>query len=183
MERVKNGAPALYHYVPDDLVGETLYPLNRLAKLHPTVAAEHARKYTDREHLMKVRLPVLDCLWNDVLHFSPLHPALTKASLQACGFQPSPRRFFVIPPELLDSHRAVYFKHSRDTQGAYDFLASDFMAFAAESYQELESIPAEQSSYFQRMKETGGTPLLWARTPHVFYLGDLPIKNLPTVEW
>lgn len=178
-----NGNSALYHFAPDDLVGETLYPLNRLAKLHPSVAAGHARKYAGREHLMQVRLPILECLWNDVLHFSPLHPSLTKAALHACGFKVSPRKFFVIPPKLLDPHRTVYFKHSRDTQGAYDFLASDFVAFDPESYKELAYIPAEQSTYFLRMKETGGTPLLWARTPHVFYLGDLSIKDMPLIEW
>lgn len=178
-----NRPPALYHIVPDDIVGETLYPLNRLAELHPRVASEHARKYTGRERLMQVRLPILDCLWNDVLHLAPLHPSITKAALLASGFQVSPRRFFVIPPELLDPRRAVHFKHSRDTQGAYDFLASDFSAFAPESYEELEHVPAEQSAYFLRMKATGEKPLLWARTPHVFYLGDLPVKNLPLMEW
>ncbi|UPT74966.1 MAG: HAMP domain-containing histidine kinase [Elusimicrobiota bacterium] len=70
VERMKRSA--LYHYVPDELVGETLYPLTRLADLHPRVAAEHALKYSGREHLMQVRLPILDCLWNDVLHLAPL---------------------------------------------------------------------------------------------------------------
>lgn len=178
-----NSTSVLYHYVPDDLVGDTLYPLNRLATIHPAVAAEHARKYVGRERLMQVRLPILECLWNDVLHLSPLHPSLTKTALTACGFQVKPRRFFVIAPELLDPRRTIYFKHSKDTQGVYDFLASDFTPFVPESYEELGSIPAEQSSYFLRMKDAGETPLLWARTPHVFYLGDLPTKDLPLVDW
>lgn len=183
MNRPMSGAPALYHIAPDELAGETLYPLNRLAKLYPGIAAEHARKYMGRERLMQVRLPILDCLWNDVLHLAPLHPSMTKAALLAAGFQVGARRFFVIPPGRLDPRRAVYFKHSRDTQGAYDFLASDFSAFTPESYKELESVPAEQSNYFLRMKATGEKPLLWARTPHVFYLGDIPTNDLPFVEW
>lgn len=180
---MRPSASALYHFIPDDLIGETLYPLKQLAALHPGAAAEHALKYSGREHLMQVRLPILNCLWNDVLHLAPLHPSVTKAAMIACGFKVSPRRFFVISPEILDPRRAVYFKHSRDTQGAYDFLASDFAPFVPESYAELETIPPEQLNYFQRMKESGGTPLLWARTPHVFYLGSLSTKDLPIVEW
>jgi hypothetical protein len=178
-----NDAPSLYHYVPDEFVGETLYPLSRLAKLHPAIAEEHARKYAGREKLMQVRLPILDCLWNEVLHLAPLHPSVTKAALLASGFQVNPRRFFVIPPGQLDPKLAVYFKHSKDTQGRYDFLAADFVRFEPESYRELAAVPDEQFRYFEHMKAAGEKPLLWARTPHVFYRGELPTKNLTTIDW
>ncbi len=30
---------------------------------------------------MEQRIPILNCLWNDVLHFSPVHPAKIKQAM------------------------------------------------------------------------------------------------------
>ncbi|HVC08915.1 MAG TPA: hypothetical protein VNH15_03135 [Elusimicrobiota bacterium] len=94
------------------MMGKVLYPLNRLEAVYPDAAAKARAKYESREHLMAVRLPILDCLWNDVLHLSPLHPAKIKECLveTGCLKPPAPRRkFFVINPRALKPNRAVYF--------------------------------------------------------------------------
>jgi hypothetical protein len=176
----------LYHRVPDRMVGETLYPLNRLAQIDARAAAEESRKYDGRRHLMEIRLPILDCLWNDVLHLSPVHPTKIKDALIETGCLPNgpeSRRFFVIDPETLAPGKGLFFRHSKDTLGKYDFLESDFSVFDGARYRELPDIPDEQRRYFVRTKAEGGRPLLWARTPHVFYQGEIEVKDLKVIRW
>ena len=43
---------------------------------HPAVYEEHVKKYKGRERLLRREIPLLNCLWNDVLHISPIHPQL-----------------------------------------------------------------------------------------------------------
>lgn len=176
----------LYHRVPDRMIGEVLYPLNQLASVDAAVAYAESRKYETRERLMAVRLPILNCLWNDVLHLSPIHPAKIKHALIESGYQqdlPSVRNFFVIDPSMLIPGKAVQFRNSTDTAGKYDFRASEFSVFDHTHYQELEDVPEQQRSYFIRIKEEGGRPLLWARTPHVFYRGEINIKRAEVICW
>lgn len=173
----------LYHIVPDSLVGDVLLPLNELTAIAPETAAEAATKYRGRESLRAVCIPRLNCAWNDVLHLAPLHPSKTKAAMLACGFNPKPLRFFMIPPARLQPQQALNFRNSRDTQGLYDFLEEDFFEFSRTSYIELEQVPQAQAEYFARMKSAGQPPLLWARTPHVFYRGRISVRDLRIIEW
>jgi hypothetical protein len=85
-----NGTPApiryVYHRVPPDLRGTVLYPLNRLADVHPDLYEELQQNYATRRDIAALRIPPLgNCLWNDVLHFSPVHPARIQAALADAG--------------------------------------------------------------------------------------------------
>ncbi|MDE2312553.1 MAG: hypothetical protein KGL04_00070, partial [Elusimicrobia bacterium] len=176
----------LYHMVPEPMAGSILYPLNRLKAVHPEAAAKATAKYETREPLMAVRLPILNCLWNDVLHLSPIHPAKIKECLveTGCLAPPAPRRrFFVIDPAKLKPKCALYFEHSKDTRGRYDFLEEDFSLFDAAHYRELPEVPQAQRTYFIEKKRAGEKPLLWARTPHVFYRGELDISGVEVIDW
>jgi hypothetical protein len=69
----------LYHDVPAELIGSTLYPLNDLRESHPDIHAREIATYDD--HPSRITLPrttidALDCLWNHVLHASPIQPNL-----------------------------------------------------------------------------------------------------------
>lgn len=174
---------SLYHVVPKELAGGILYPLHRLARQHPGLAEQAAKKYAGREHLMDVVIPVLNCRWNDVLHLTPLHPSKTREALEAAGFSRAELRFFVIPPARLASGQAVLFQNSRDTGGRYDFQNADFTAFDPDTYRESSDVPDAQTRYFAEMKRRGERPLLWARTPHVFYRGKIDVGGLETIVW
>ena len=68
----------LYHSVPKNLEGSILYPLNTLKGKHPDIYEQQVSKYVGREHIKEQRIPILDCLWNDVLHFSAVNPKEVK---------------------------------------------------------------------------------------------------------
>lgn len=167
------------------MIGEVLYPLNQLASIDSVVASEESKKYEGRKHLMAVRLPILNCLWNDVIHLSPIHPSKIKKVLIETGYQDVPpvRTFFMIKPEALMPSKAIHFRNSKDTATKFDFPESEFATFESSRYQELADVPREQRSYFVRVKAEGGRPLLWARTPHVFYQGGINIKHAEVVQW
>jgi hypothetical protein len=73
--------------------------------------AARTRKYAGREHVLDVRVPLLDCLWNDVLHFT-VHPA-DVVELAAVGLEPLRRTFLEIDPFNLDPDRTVIFVNRR----------------------------------------------------------------------
>jgi len=58
----------LYHRVPADLKGHILYPLNQLKSIYPSLYDTKATTYQGREAVMQARIPLLNCLWNDVPH-------------------------------------------------------------------------------------------------------------------
>ena len=41
----------LFHMVPQNMQGNTLYPLNDLREVNPKIYKEHKKKYKGREHL------------------------------------------------------------------------------------------------------------------------------------
>ena len=60
--------PFVYHIRSADFRGTTLYPLNRLRDRYPDVYEAQRAKYRGREWLLEARVPLLDVLWNDVIH-------------------------------------------------------------------------------------------------------------------
>ena len=64
-----------YHMIPSPFVGAELIPLNQMDK-EGSLYREHSRKYVGRERLTEQTIPLLDCLWNDVVQFSALDPQL-----------------------------------------------------------------------------------------------------------
>ena len=64
----------LYHRVPANMQGDFLSPLNQLKDIYPEAYAEAVKKYEGREFLMNVGIPTLDCLWNDFLFLTAVHP-------------------------------------------------------------------------------------------------------------
>jgi hypothetical protein len=185
-ERKKTEKSFLYHRVPENLMGTLLYPLYALKTLYPQVFQQEVEKYACRMHLMDVQIPILNCRWNDVIHLAPIHPSKIKRALLETGNTASanrPLRYFIIPPEILEQNNLVYFKHSLDTGGTYNFLTSDVMPFDITIYREIEKVSMEQIKYFEQMALRNERPLLLKRMPHVFYKGMIPVENLPTVEW
>ena len=86
----------VYHLVPLDLRGTVLYPLNQLKTVYPEVAAKQPAKYGGREHALQQRVLPLDCLWNDVLMFSPIPSWTIKATIEEAGHLRPARKWFEI---------------------------------------------------------------------------------------
>ena len=169
--------PFAYHARPASLRGETLHPLNRLRDTHRELYERERRKYAGREALLKLRIPVLDVLWNDALHLSAIHPGRLAASWRAAGLQ-SPiweREFFQIPVERIDASRSAWFP-----SGALPF--TEVVWFDPERYREPDVAPDGYDEYLRRCRERGRQPRPFAYVPHVLVAAPIDVSGLGVVR-
>ncbi len=173
--------PSLFHTVPNQMLGTVLCALNELARVDRSAWARERAKYAGREHVLELRVPPLECLWNDVLHLSPVHPADIVAELRAVDLEPLRNRFFEIDAASLDTARTVVFINRRaSTSDEID--ASQWMPFEPDALPALAGFNEASRRYYRECAETGTRPLLWGYLPHVFYRGALDIRDLPILE-
>jgi hypothetical protein len=163
------------------MVGTVLYPLNELEDVDPETWRQEREKYAGREQVLEKRVPSLNCLWNDVLHLSAVHPADIIAALGDVGLEPLRRRFFEIDPFDLDADRTVVFVNRRAS--ATDALdGSQWMPFQSAALTELSTFNEASRRYYRECAQGGRRPLLWGYLPHVLYRGSLDIRTLRIIE-
>lgn len=172
----------LYHLVPKNIRGNVLYPLNTLKEIYPDVYEQRLKNYAGRESIMLHRIPVLDCLWNDVLHFSAVDPKEVKqARIEAGGDPDFSMTCYQVDPELLGSENTIVYlyAHAKVT----DKLSHEnFIAYNSAEVSKYSSMPQATKDYYKEIIGDGGRPLLFHRVPHILYKGVLDTTNLPIVS-
>lgn len=172
----------LYHQVPKDQQGSILSPLNQLKISNPALYEMKASKYQGREHIMERRIPILDCLWNDVLHFSPIPPTELKSALLEAGMKDKEWSFYQIDPLSLDLKNTVTYLH--DDIGHISVPdVSEFVAFRSQDLPELSKIPDTTKQYWKEQYDRGVKPLIFLGIPHILYKGliDVSVAKVVTV--
>jgi hypothetical protein len=170
----------LYHFVPTNLTGDTLYPLNVLKHVLPEVYAAHVKKYEGREWLLQNNIPLLNCLWNDVLHFTAVHPREVRNALVSVGLPIPERRVFEVnvTDGLFHERNTAIYLYPEDAE-VNDLKPEAFVPFSIERVSTLSSrLPDVTRAYYQSEKEHNRRPLLFHRVPHVLYRGSLKIDAL-----
>ncbi len=180
----------IYHLVPRNLKGEVLIPLVELKEKYPEIYASQMAKYDDhpqRKRLPKRMLKKLNCLQEEVLHFSPIHPWLMHQGLQSVFSDwNQPSLFFEIPIQRIRNLPAILF--DMNSTGTYVFGEDEseemFRWLTPENYQILESIPPEAIEFYQKWQERGhrGAPAM-ARIPHVMVKGRASVQNCRIIDW
>jgi hypothetical protein len=169
----------LYHLAGKDMRGTVLYPLNQLKIALPDVYAEEAKKYQGREETMDQQIPILNCLWNDVLHFTAVPPTKLRDALLEAG-RPAPFHgtFFKIDPTLLDPAQTIVYlfkdmneKMSEENFTRYD--PNDLRAYA--------DLSEATTTYYKRCYATHERPLLFVHVPHILYKGTLDTRDIPRI--
>jgi hypothetical protein len=174
----------IYHRVPNNISGQTLYPLNRLKAIYPELYAATIKHYAGREWVMKMRIPILDCLWNDVLHFSPVHPAKIRDGLVTAGFPRKTRTYFEIDPEQIrfNSENAVIFRHKLYRPDQHQLPAADFEPFQPASLARLTGVPPATLAYYKESRLKGQPALTYLYVPHILFKGTVDIHMLNVIE-
>jgi len=170
--------PFLYHAVPEGMAGTVLYPLNVLKAKMPDVFDVQAKKYAGREFVMEYRIPILDCLWNDVLHFAAVHPRDVKKALMDAGRKEAiEQRYFEIDPHALDpASTVVYLYPDREKS------PSDFVPYDPERVAEYSKLPDATASYYADKIAKGERPLLYVRVPHILFKGSLETSGIRVIS-
>ena len=171
----------IYHRVPDNLQGNTLYPLNMLKDVYPGIYTKAASKYDGREHVPKQRIPLFgDCLWNDVLFFTAVDPALLLDERRKAGFTDfkKPQQFFKIDPRALDQSKLGVFLF-QPWVDAHNYTAESFTNYRYDDLATYATIPQETKDYFAAESNAGAPyiKLLWRYIPHILYRGEIPIAE------
>jgi hypothetical protein len=115
----------LYHAVPEKMKGRILYPLNALKNKYPKIYSHEIKKYIGRGRVLSIRIPKMDCLWNDVIHLSPIHPRKVKAEIENAGFQIKKSKWYKISVFELDRNSAKIYLYRHD-KNIYDEEIIDY---------------------------------------------------------
>jgi hypothetical protein len=178
------GEPFVYHRVGENMQGSILYPLNQLKEIYPDIYAEHLKKYEGREHVLETRIPPpLDCLWNDVLHFTAVHPRTLFTNLEKAGFDAAAltwKQWFKIPIRLFDPAHTIVCLYRRDLRIVPD--ARDFTAFDMARMTEYQTVPQETLDYYKEQRALGERPLFFHRVPHILFKGTVDVSGIEIIE-
>ena len=170
---------------PSLKVSRTLYPLNQLADVFPDLYLELRKSYATREDIASLRIPPLgNCLWNDVLHFSPVHPQRLKAALAEAGHElpEAWRRFFQVDARLLAGERTTiyllreaFYSGQFDVEAASAQIGRECLPFEPDTLTSLAEVP-EATRAFYSASQTSSFPL-FLFVPHVLYRGTLDVTQ------
>lgn len=166
---------SIYDGVPTRLRGTTLSPLNRLRDLYPDIYESEIAKYQDhpdRILLPQTRLPVLDCLWNDVVHTDPIHPhRLYRAWIARGANVDADRAFFRIPIDRVAEHEIGW------------MVGRDVQRLDLATYAELTILPEETRRWYDRLAAWGRYGGDFVGIPHVLVKGEIDIVGLNVIRW
>jgi len=170
----------LYHSVPKDLQGNILYPLNVLKEKYPEIYTQQVSKYIGREHITQQQIPVLDCLWNDVLHFSAVNPKEIKQALIEAGYKDITMNYYQVDPKLIDPKNAIVYLYAH-TDNKDKMNRVNFAPYDPKEVSKFSAMPQTTKDYYKEMIGKGDRPLLYHRVPHILYKGTLGIADMPIV--
>lgn len=168
----------VYHRKSKDFIGDVIYPLNQLPFLEIKVREQN--KYKGREALLEVNIPPLNCLWNDVIHCSPVHPTEVWDALRHAGFTPPSVSYFAVPVSLLSPTQTIIFLSS--TQPNNRYAPENYLQFTPENLKSHQCLPKATQEYYTTCKTEGRNPLVYVGIPHILYLGLIQIKDCEVIE-
>lgn len=164
----------IYHGVPDELIGDELVPLKRMGELNPKLKNKYLKKYEGRETILERRIPLLDCLWNDVVQLLPFHPEKVFKLQVQLGLIPQlpAYRFFEIDVSQLDPKKTVvFFKTAPNEESVEAKWLSDV------DFKSLGEIPEATNRYYQTLVGTGELPFNYQFVPHILHMGSIDISG------
>lgn len=166
----------VYHLVSPNMVGTVLYPLNQLKEQLPDVYQDEVRKYRGREETKQFRIDPLDCVWNDVIHLSPIHPQTLTDAFANLGAE---RHFeaFEIPVTSLELSHAVLYPYTEE-----EGQPMTFTSFDPDQLADLRDLPQRAIDYYRHMLSQNKRPLLYHCVPHILYKGTIDVSDLNRIS-
>lgn len=165
----------LYHWVPEGMTGNILYPLNTLKSKYPDLYAKHATKYAGRENLMDITIPVLNCKWNDVLHLTAVHPEKVAQALREAGHTNTKFVSYQINTEQLDPKNLIIYLYTDNLLQVHE---KDFIPFTGHNLKTYCEELSEETKQYYRDAVLAGNPVFpYHLCPHVFYKGEIDISD------
>lgn len=169
----------IYHGIPEDMKGSTLIPLSEMMTVDPELRAKYLEKYKGREEILERKIPLLDCLWHDVVQLLPLHPKKLFELQKRLGLieQIPKYRYFQIDTSQLDASKTVvYFKTAPGEKNVTVKWLTDV------DLNDLQDVPAATAGYYKNMVGTGEPVFNYQFVPHVIYRGYINISDAKIIS-
>ncbi len=169
----------IYHGVPDQMIGTELKPLTQIYETNSELHKKYSEKYKGREELLERRIPLLNCLWNAVVHLSPLHPRKVFELQKELGLildLPSCEYFEIDLTTLDPGKTVVYFKTGPGEENTETKWLKDI------DFATLREIPPATIAYYKSLVGTGEQPFNYQFIPHILYKGSLDISSAHKVR-
>lgn len=180
----------IYHAVPNNMIGTKLKSLNVLKETNSELYEQYITKYKPNRLILLERIvPKLNCLWNDVIHFLPLHPNLVYKGLVESGGKPeftSNRLFYKIPVAKVDEEATIaIYRYSKEKfKGIFNEIDNSEIQFLdIHRYRELDSLPEVTVDYYREQLSLGNKFGLYHFVPHIFIRGEVDIENVEIIDW
>lgn len=166
--------PYIYHGKPEEMRGNNLIPLNRLLEVDSNLQVKYLEKYKGREEILERKIPLLNCLWNDVVQLLPLHPLSLFELQKHMRLIPEipDYQYFEIDMNILDMSKAVvYFKTAPGEEHATVKWLKDV------SFDELQAIPKATREYYASMAGKDEPVFNYQFVPHIVYRGTVDVSS------
>ena len=168
-----------YHGIPEDMKGTELIPLNKMLEVDPELRAKYLEKYNGREEILKRKIPLLNCLWNDVVQLLPLHPRqLFELQKELDLIKEIPDyRYYRINIDALDPlQTVVYFKTAPGEENVTVKWLRDVQL------EELHGIPEATRKYYESMVGTDEPVFNYQFVPHIIYKGTVDVSSAQVIN-
>lgn len=179
----------VYHMVPKNMSGNYLMPLNRLKDLDENLYAQYNSKYDDhpdRAFLMERKIPVLNCLWNDAVHFSTLHPHLIYKELKKLDLNlKNDLKFYKIPIDDLEGNDNVLYHYDKKYYDGPEspIAIENIELLEIDDYVELSRVPEDTLQYFHEEIKNDNRMGMFHFVPHVLSKGKVPVTGAEVITW
>jgi hypothetical protein len=171
----------LYHQIPDDFRGQTIYSLNQLQSVYPDLYKEKISKYAWRPEIMEQPVYPLDCVWNDCIFMVAVPPWIIKQKLhEVSPATKFPHRFWQIDPGQLEARKATIYTFEHATR---PHPPADFVPYDPDSLGQWSTIPDKTTDYWRQcIDEQNSRLLLYMYIPHILYRGSIDISAAKIIE-
>lgn len=169
----------IYHGKPEDMKGDRLIPLNQMHAVDPELRDKYLEKYKGREEILGRKIPLLDCLWNDVVQLLPLNPRkIFECQVELGLIEDIPDyNYFQIDLSALDPEKTVvYFKAAPGEENVTLKWLKDV------NLDELQEVPAAARRYYESLVGTGEPVFNYQFVPHVVYMGAVDVSDAQVIS-
>ena len=121
--------------------------------------------------------------WNDVLHFTAVHPSVLFNNLQKVGFDAKElvwQRSFKVPITLFNSENTIACLYKHNVRLVPD--ARDFQLFDPSKMSDYAAIPQETIEYYEEQFKLNKRPLFFHYMPHILFNGTVDISRLEIID-
>lgn len=170
----------IYHIKPADVKGETLMPLNKIKQLDKAVYESKVKKYNGREVLLECIIPKLNCLWNDVLFFSPVHPQKIKDLRDELNLKWNLFNWYELNPNDIPdfAKNTVIYDSEEKQKGDFSIDEKEIIPFSLDELEKLREIPEATKRHYKIMNALGEPIFIFYQIPHILYKGSIPVSKL-----